>query len=312
MRKVTAISITRASTLLLATAMLAAGQPQNRVGLEPVGFLAFAPNDVTQTSDIYKTCPANRGCEMAFLAYSFSTSFNNATKFVQSVLPSYGSNQVLVITLYLDDGANRDGTHAWCYFHPEWRPSDFWSHVQNDSLHTDWRDHMAKPAGDWIRSIKAWANSKGWGNRIRFIVVPVLEDGGPAAADHPAGWVYARLRDWTAEGINDGAVSYRRNSTTVNADRIPGVPMEFHRTSLNASIVSNDVITSDGDNISEPAWAGVQASAHARGVSALWWVAGFNSNTSTRTTPPWQRGPLMPFTNNPSLVAQSKALMVAR
>jgi hypothetical protein len=255
----------------------------------------------------------NQGCEVAFLAYSFSKSFGAADNLVKAVLPSYNNGQVLVVTVYLDDGANRDDNSAWCYFHPEWNATQFWGHVRDASLHTDWVSNMSKPAGVWIRNIKAWANSKQYAGRLRVVVVPVLEDGGPNGANPAPGWAYARLRDWTAEGIGDSQVTYRRNSTAAHPDRLPGVPMEFHTATLNSAMQGNDVITADGVNgfagPSESDWTKVETMAHARNISALWWVGAFNSNTSTRSTPPWKRGPLTPFTRNPRMKADAIVLL---
>jgi hypothetical protein len=289
---------------------------QTKTGLQPVGFMAFSSNDVNKTVEIFRSCPSSQTCELAFLAYSFGTDFNNARTFIQNALPGMTANQKLAIGIYLDDGANRDQYPERCYFRRNVGTTSFWNSVrQNDSrLKDDWQRTVANPAAAFIREMQSWASGRGYGSRLSFVVIPVLEDGGPNGANPAAGDTYRRILSWTQSQMPSG-VTYRRSSTARTPDRV--LALEFHDDALPSSFQAGDLISQDGVNngagISDSAWQRVQANAISRNGSGLWWNVAFNHNRgASRSLAPWQRGTLKPFTNDPALVQRAKTIIATR
>jgi hypothetical protein len=296
--------------LFLVSALALAAQ--TRTGLQPVGFAAFSAADVNRTIDVFTSCPANQTCELAALAYSFGN-FDNFRKFIEGTMPALKNKQKLVFTMYLDDGANRDNRPDWCRFRRGVDTKAFWAAVRSkdQTLKRDWEQEMAKPAGDFIRSMQAWAKQRSFSQRLSFTVVPVLEDGIPNANDLAGSAGYKTLLSWTKSKMPAG-VKYRRSSTAKNPSRVV-TTLEWHDTRVPAAFRANDVITPDGKTVSDGSWKEQQVYAitKKRG-SGLWWIPQFNNNGGERTQRPWERGALTPFTADPSLVGRAKAMLQAR
>src|SRR4051794_35915689 len=104
-------------------------QQPDRTGMAALGFGAFSTADVDQAAAIYSACPGS--CEIAVLAYSFG-GFQNLDRFIRAVLPNYRNNQTLVVTVYLDDGANRDNDASWCWFRRGTNAVSFWNLVRSN------------------------------------------------------------------------------------------------------------------------------------------------------------------------------------
>lgn len=296
-------------------ALLTAPAALSSTGMAAIGFAAFSTADVDQSVNVFKACLPTRACEMAFLTRSFGN-FENAERFVKAVLPAYTSGQLLVITMYLDDGANRDGDSSRCWFRPDLSTSKFWSLVgsNNKTLQSDWQTKLAQPAADFVTGMNAWVQSKGYASRIRFVVVPVLEDGiaSPKVVD-AAGRDYQKILDWTRPKF-PAYVQFRRNTVAFSAPRITGLPMEFHKADING-MVAGDMLTADGVKkngafIGDDDWIAVQRQAIPRSISALFWWQSFNGDRSKGA--PWQRGILKPFTSSPGSVERAKRLITAR
>lgn len=303
--------------LIAATLTGAALQAQNpsqpnRTGMAAIGFSAFSPADVDQSASSFAACPASTSCEIAVLAYSFG-GFENLDRFVRAVLPAYRNNQTLVVTVYLDDGANRDNNADWCWFRKGTSATSFWTAVRNNDLvfKRDWQNQVASPYGTFATRIRAWANMKGLGSRLSLVVVPVLEDGNNGANIAP-GWAYQRLIEWTTAVI-PANIGIRRNSTASTADRIPGAAMEFHRDRV-GSLIRGDVITADGVRngqgfTDDTEWIGFQRQVLSRSASALFWWPSFNG---PRTGPPWTRGTLRPLTSNANNAGRVRRILSSR
>ncbi len=298
------------SALLLGLASTTTALPST--GMAAIGFSAFSSPDVTQSVNVFRSCPASRACELAFLSYSFG-GYENAETFTKALLPYYTHGETLVMTIYLDDGANRDDNYGFCRFRGDLSAQRFWALVKgNDStLKQQWRSQRVTPAANFINSMTAWANSQRIENRLKFVVIPVLEDG--YHGTDIAGSAYVTLLAWTKD-LLPATVGYRRNSTDVNAPRISGLPMEFHKDQAHVTdlshMISYDTLTDDGDTaITDTQWIAAQKNALNHSISGLFWWQSFNGN---RALAPWLRAPLRPFTTDPNTVSRAKVIIASR
>jgi hypothetical protein len=122
--------------------------------------------------------------------------------------------------------------------------------------------------------MNTWVNSRGIGSWLRFVIVPVLEDGNRGA--DVAGSGYQTLLDW-AKPLLPATVQCRRSTTGVGARRTTNLPMKFHKADING-IVSGDVLTEDGVSISDADWIAVQKNAPGYSISGLFRWESFNGN----------------------------------
>jgi hypothetical protein len=99
--------------------------------------------------------------------------------------------------VYLDDGANRDGTHSHCWFRGDLSASEFWFLVRSGdrTLKGQWQNQLVAPMARFVSSMTGWAASQGSSSRLRFVVVPILEHGN--SGSNVAGAAYQKIFDWT-------------------------------------------------------------------------------------------------------------------
>lgn len=287
--------LTFATIICFAISALAAG----RTGPQTIGLEGFVSDSVGKTSQVMSNCPANKECELPFLAYSFKnsnsrSSFDNPTTVIKQTLPNLNSNQRLWVTVYLDDGPNRRGHQNWTFFRKDLSRAEFWSKVADNSLLSDWQSRMVNPTKNWIQEMLNWASSNNYSNRIQFVVVPVLED------DAPSTTVYQKLISWTPMPFG---TKFRRNGST----RVSGYPWEYHINnsfSIPSSLTSGDVISNDGIVVNGSQWSTIQQTALSRNATALLWRSNFNEefDGQRNSTPPYQRS-LSPFANSANVTS---------
>jgi hypothetical protein len=164
----------------------------------------------------------------------------------------------------------------------------FWSKVANNdsSFEAKWKQIMVAPYAQFATRIRAWAGANHYSSRLRLIVVPVLEDHAPNAAD------YARLASWTQAGLPAG-ITMRRNGSP----RVSGLALETHTESATFDLLPDDAVSNDGFTVNGTQWQAIQTRALSQSAAALLWRTEFNGNNPTdrSTEPPSARGILTPF-----------------
>jgi hypothetical protein len=270
-----------------------------RTGVQLIGLEAVDHNDINTVAQIFANCPANKACELHELAYSFVqgsvadvhdsvTSFKNAEALVKAVLPTLNKGQVFVLTVSLEDGPNRNSHYTWTSFSNNLTNQQFWGKVSsNDSaFKAKWQQVMVAPYAQFAQRIQAWASANKYSNRLRLIVVPVLEDHATSTK------AYQTLANWTQQALPSG-VSMRRNGS----GRLSGLTLELHTSGASFSLQADDAVSNDGVTVDGARWQAMQTQALKQNAAALLWRTEFNANSPAdrNSKAPYQRGTLKPF-----------------
>ena len=221
-------------------------------------------------------------------AASTNTAFTNLTKLVQKALP--GIPHSLEITLDLDwfphTPGNKDQTAFWAAW-------DAWSSKGNTQtaaqkkLTGAYMDRVAQ-VNTWIRSMQQWATANKLQNKLKFTIVPMLEDTdtSPKAYDHVLQAIKEKL-----SGISN--VSYRRSCLSGPGYsnvvfRVSGASLELHGkwSDVSKLLQSGDTWSNDGTAAGTSSYTLDQflkdeQAARSRAVDVLFWDVGFNGANAT-------------------------------
>lgn len=236
--------------------------------------------------------------------------YKNLTDFTKAALPN-SSFDSLKVTVYLvfephDFGDGKDPIYS----------SELWGQSPKPTNGVKITDRATAFNG-FANDILAWLNTKKLASKIRFTVVPALEDRAPENV------YYSRILADVKSRITAPGVSYRRNplhnavNAVRNADNLRlnyAMPIELHTgaipTVTNFNHYKVDVWTNDGyDNTTISQFDGLTTSALRMGMSALYWDSSFNWGPGqSRGTALGKRKPT-PFVNNTGFVASVKKFL---
>ena len=291
----------RGISVALALATITAARAAN-TGLAAIGFSAFGSDDRAQLADVYRRAGGN--LELAALYFSFDRSepMREIDRFVKDVV---STSRTLTIRIYLDSGPNRRSDDYGAAFRPGDSPAEFWSLAGGSmsrssvrKFYSDWLTFI-KPAVDWTTAISNWAAEQQLSAKLRFVIVPVLED--DARSNTRA---YKLLATATRKGFETAMAAtgvstpvsmlYARNPNGNSGARVSGLLFEAHGDSL-AKLRRGDTLSADGVTVSSDAWGRIQLRAMRAGVHSLYWHSSFNGNGDQRDSRPDLRGELHPM-----------------
>lgn len=246
--------------LCLGLAVLAAaGAHAQRRGVQAVGLANW--NERSLTRLINEISSRSQNFEISFLPFTFNPNrpFQNATRVFQSIMTQKRTGTLTMTTcLWFDEW---DGAVAY-----------------GQALGAPYRDRLAR-YGNWVNNMKQWAQNQGVGGRVRFILVPVLEDKCSSQS------AYENFLSRIKSNLTSVPTQYRRSPDPGRPHfRVSGASLEPHGTWSVAQgyVRSRDVYSNDGvrhPQLTVQEFRYAQSQALAKGASALLWREAYNWDT---------------------------------
>ncbi len=288
--------LTRSIALLLTFAVSQSLEvlAQASRGCQFIGMAKTTATDIDKLSGILAAASGNR--QVSFLPFEFNAGnpFGNATSLVQRSVPRVQGT--LTMTVYAkwfphDATGDRDQQAFWDAWAAS-NPSTAQKGIRNAFI-----DRISK-TDRWISDTRRWASQNGFGGKVSFLVVPVLEDNCTSRAAY-RNLMDAIRRQQSADGVtSDFRRSCLPGSRYVFSPAL-GFPSELHGrwADVRNSLGNGDAWSNDGTNYSDADFIRDQREANQKGVHVMHWNELYNGNLP-RTRDNWAQRTVNPFTGS--------------
>jgi hypothetical protein len=216
-----------------------------------------------------------REVEVSSLPFEFAAPgkdpFANVTQLVQQALPAIPAGGHLKIDLDVKYFPH-DNARAVADQNAFWAAWETWPRASATTA--AFLNRVARIDG-WISCERAWAAQRNLGDQLEITLVPVLED------TDTSRMAYTHLVNAingleSADGVAN--VNLRRSCLVDEAFRVAGTTLELHGTwaQVGGMLRSGDTWSNDGTYHSLATFQSEARAALSKGVSALYWLPGFN------------------------------------
>lgn len=274
---------------------------QGSRGCQFIGMSKSTGTDIDKLSNILGAASGNR--QVSFLPFEFNSvnPFGNATSLVQKSAPKVQGT--LTMTVYEkwfphDATGDRDQKAFW----DAWGASN--PSTSQKSLRNSFIDRISK-TDRWISDMRRWATQNGFGSKVRFVVVPVLEDNCTSRSAY-RNMMDAIRRQQSADGVSS---DFRRSSLPGSRyvfSPALGFPTEQHGrwADVRNSLSNGDAWSNDGTNYSDADFIRDQREANQKGVHTMYWTQLYNGN-DPRTRDNWAQRTVVPFSGSSGATLRS-------